>query len=249
MGLETALAIGAGSQVLGGILGYGENKAAAKRASQTAAKGSAIAGAPLASTATINQALNSGQDSFLQYLRANPTALRPFQFDASSAFDALKANDQQTINDQINQLSAGAGSLGARFGSGFAAQDALTRERFASGIAARNAGIAQSSFNTALNAGLTDFQAGQNTKLQLMQLLQSGILGQRGQQLQALGLNGAIPSSGAGSIVGGTGSDIGQLLLLANFLGNKNTTPAPGGGASSIVPPPSSTVSQTGLFS
>jgi len=213
MGVETAIAIGAGASLLGSGLQYGENRAARKRAEKASTLGSRVAGAPLPT-----QDFNVGQDSFLQYLRANPTALKPFQFDASQAFKDLMAQDQQTINDQALQLSAGAWSLGSRYGSGFAAKDAILRSRFASDIAARNAGIAQSSFNTALSTGMQDFGLRQSNLMQLLALRQQGELARREQQLQALGLGSAIPQTNAGQLVSQTGSDLSQLLLISKFL-------------------------------
>lgn len=200
MGMETAaLAIGGGSSLLGSALQYGENRAARKRANQIQDQALGIA----------NQPINIGQDSFMQYLRANPNALQPFQFDTSNMFKALGRQDTQTIGDQVAQLRAGAGrgGLGERFGTGFASREALLRGRFATDISARNAGIQQSSFNTALQFGSQDYNA--NRALQLQALL-----GGRGQQLQALGLGAGIqmPSVGAGVSQGGT--DIAQLLLL-----------------------------------
>lgn len=217
MGVETAIAIGAGSSLIGAGLQYGENRAARKRSKELNQQGSDITAAPLDSTTSINQTLNTGQDSFLQYLRSNPTALKPFQFDASEAFKQLQANDALNIGDQADKLRAGAGSLGERFGSGFASQEAKLRARFAAGIGTRNAGIAQSSFDTALNAGMADYSGTRNNKLQLLQLLQGGELGRRQQQLAALGFGSGLPQPGSAGIVGQTGSDISQLLMLMNY--------------------------------
>lgn len=202
MGLETALAIGAGSQLLGSGLQYFENTAARKRASSVASQAQSITGAPLPGQT------NSGQDSFLQYLRSNPTALQPFQFNTSQAFKDLQANDTANLNDQLATLSAGAGSLSDRFGTGFASKQALLQSRFAGDIAARNAGIAQSSFNTALSTGLQSFLSAQQNQT-------NAALAQRAQQLQALGIN--VPSTGAGQLVSQTGGDIAQLLTLLNY--------------------------------
>lgn len=237
MGIETALALGVGSSLIGGALQYGENKAARKRATQVTDQASAIAEQPLGSATSIQQALNPGQDSFLQYLRSNPTALKPFQFDASQAFKDLQANDTQQITNQLDALSAGAGSLGARFGSGFAAKEALARSNFAAQIGARNAGIAQNSFNTALNAGMADFQSGVSNRTALLQLLQQGQLAQRGQQLQALGLGVQVPGTGAGQIISSTGGGIAQLLTLMNYMNKSGTgAGASGSGATNLQP-------------
>lgn len=208
MGVETAIAIGAGSQLLGAGLQYGENRAARKRVQ--------------ANEDLIKQNINSGQDSFLQYLRSDPTALKPFQFDASQAFKDLQAQDTLNTNDQINQLRSGAGSLGARFGSGFAAREAMLRSRITAANDARNAGIEQSSFNNALNAGMSDFNSSRTNQLQLLSLLQGGGLAQ--QQF-------AAGPAGTGNMLGQAGGDIGSLLTLLSYLnksggtGAKPTTP------------------------
>lgn len=233
MGLETAMAIGAGSQILGAGLQYGEQRAARKRSQQASDKAMNITEQPLDANGMIANQINSGQDSYLQYLRSNPTGLQPFMFDYSKAFTDLQANDQQGITDQTNQLSAGAGSLGARYGSGFAASSALLRARALANIQTRNAGIAQSSFNTALNTGFADFSQAQNRQLSLLQLLQSGQLGQRGQELQALGFGASQPYPSTGALVGQTGSDLSTLLLLSGYLGKGAGA---GGGATNLVP-------------
>lgn len=217
MGIETALAIGAGSSLVGAGLQYGENRAARRRSKDLSQQGSDITNAPLDSTTSIQQAMNTGQDSFLQYLRSNPTALKPFQFDASEAFKSLQANDELNIGDQANALRSGAGSLGQRFGSGFAAQEAKLRARFAATTAARNADISQSSFNTALGAGLTDFNAKRGNQLQMLQLLQGGELARRQQQLAALGFGAGLPQPGIAGTVSQTGGDIASLLTLLQY--------------------------------
>lgn len=229
MGIETALAIGAGSQAVGGLLQYGENRAARKRASKASDQAMGIVSAPTG--------INIGQDSLLQMLRSNPSALKPFQFDSSTAFKDFAAQDALDLNDQLNAQSAGAGSLGKRFGSGFAASSALLRSRVLANRSARNAEIAQSSFNNALNFGFQD----QSQKIGLLQLMQNGVFQQRAQQLQALGLGASVPGTGAGQIVGQTGSDISTLLLLSQFLNNKK--PGSTGGS---VPTPTSTPSYGG---
>jgi len=237
MGIETAIAIGAGSQLLGAGLQYGEQRAARKRSQQASDQAMRISEAPLGSEGAIQGQINKGQDSYLQYLRSNPTGLQPFMFDYSKAWQDLQANDQQNLTDQVNQQSAGAGSLGARYGSGFAAQSALLRSRVTAANQARNAGIAQSSFNNALQTGFADFSSGQSRQLQLLQMLQSGELSQRGQQLQALGFGSSLPYPSTGATVGQTGNDLASLLLLAGYLGKGSGA----GGAGGIVPAPAST--------
>lgn len=223
MGVDP-ITIGLGASVIGAGLQYGETRAARRRAQQMQDR--AIGLTSGGNYADIEQLLrgqiNSGQDSFLQMLRANPNMLKPFQFDASSAFKQLQAQDLQTTADQVAGLRSSVGSLGERFGTGFASREAILRSRLGSDIAARNAGIAQSSFQNALQAGLTDFQAGRQNTAQLLGLLlntrQTGI----SQQLQALGLGSQIPIPGFGAQVGQTGADIASLMLLGRYLNGSN---------------------------
>lgn len=222
MGLETALAVSGGASVVGSALQYGENRAARKRAQKASDAGSAIASQPT---------INIGQDSLLQQLRANPGTLDPFMFDTSKAYAGYAAQDKMNLQDQVNQLGASAGSLGARFGSGFAAKSALLRQRVLADTGARNAGIAQSSFNSGIGFGLQD----QQQKIGLLQLIQQGQFQQRGQQLQALGLGASVPGTGAGQLVSQSGADIGNLALLMSVLGNKKT------GGTAAVPTPAGT--------
>lgn len=223
MGLETvALGIGAGSSLLGSVLGYGEQRAARKRASDIVNQDQGDL------TSLISGRLNSGQDSYLQYLRSNPNALDPFKFDTTALFKALGTQDTQNLNTQVGQLRSSVGSLGERFGSGFASREALLRERFAADVGARNAGISQTSFNSALSLGLQDFQASRTNQNQLLGIL-AGTQQQRIQnQLAALGVG-----ANAGSTLASGGLDISQLLLLSHFLGSKS------GGTSATVPTPS----------
>ena len=233
MGVETALAIGAGTSAVGSLLSYGENRAARKRGEQASNQAQALTqGANGVDQLILSQfnKPNSGQDGYLQYLRSNPGALKPYQFDASQMFKDLQARDQFTINDQIAQLSAGAGSLGNRFGTGFANRSGMVRERFAADIAARNAGISQSSFNNALQFGQQGFSLAQNNQNQLLGLLLNSQQGRTSQQLQALGLGMSVPAGTSGQQLAQGGVDLAQLLLLGKAFGG-------GGGTSSTYLP------------
>lgn len=220
MGLGVGIA--AGSELLGLGLQYGENVAARRRQRQAID----LSGQPLGATGLIQGRINAGQDSFLQLLRSNPDALKPFMFDTSSAFKALTAQDKITTADQVAGLSASTSSLGSRFGTGYGANEAMLRSRIAASLDARNAGISQSAFNTALSSGMQDFQFGQSNQFNLLQLLMNAQAGQRGQQLQALGMQ----APGFGGMVGGTGVDIGQLLLLSQYLQKPGGAGAGAGG-------------------
>jgi len=239
MGFETAAGIAIGSQLVGTGLQYGENRAARRRQQQMQDRAIGLtSGDPYAQINQLIQSrLNTGQDSFLQFLRANPNGLQPFQFDTSKAYQGLRAQDLQTTADQVAGLRSSVGSLGERFGTGFASREAILRSRLGSDIAARNAGIAQSSFQNALQAGLMDFSSSRQNQLGLLQLLsgnrQSGI----GQQLQALGFGAQTTPTGLGQQIGQAGGDIGSLLILMRYLnsaGGGGSTPGiipAGGGA------------------
>lgn len=222
MGLETAVAIGAGSSLVGGAFQYAENRAARKRAQSASDTALGITSAPT---------INIGQDSFLQQLRSNPDLLKPFMFDTSKAFSDLRAQDLIDTQDQVNQLRSSAGSLGQRFGSGFATKEALLRARIAAAQGTRNAGIAQNSFDTALSTGLQSNQQ----QIGLLQLIQQGMFQQRAQQLQALGLGTSQQYPSNGQLISQTGGDIGTLLTLMSLLGKNKT---PGAGGSVNVPAP-----------
>lgn len=225
MGLETVAAIAIGSQLIGQGISYFENRAARRRAASAADQ-------LMQPGSYDSQLLNRGQDSFLQYMRSNPDALRPFQFDYSKAFQDLQARDRYTINDQVAQLGSGVRSLGERFGSGFASREAMLRSRFAADISARNAGIAQNSFNNALNAGLAGFSQQQQYLINLAQLEQQ-------RRLAAAGIKTGIPASNVGQQIGQTGSDITQLMLLLKYLNPTQqvaTNTIPTTGTPTVVP-------------
>lgn len=233
MGVDP-VTIGIGASLVGSALQYGETRAARQRANKLQNQAIDLAGQN--NYADINSLLtsrlNSGQDSFLQYLRANPNGLKPFQFDTSGAFKALQAQDLQTTADQVAGLRSSVGSLGERFGTGFASREAILRSRLGADIAARNAGIAQSSFQNALQAGLTDFTGARQNQAQLLGLLLNSRQAQIGQQLQALGLGAGIQVPGLGQQVGQTGTDIASLMLLRQYLGGGGTS----GGMISLTP-------------
>ena len=244
------------TSAVGDVMQYGENRAARKRAGQITDRAMSIAGAGPSDAEkglfnTLAPQLNTGQDSYLQYLRANPNALQPFMFDSSSAFKALSSQDALQTRMALDKLSAGAGSLGARYGTGFASRQGDLLSQITASLNARNAGIAQSSFNTALNTGFQDYSttAGLNAdRLRtLLSTYQTGIGAYNSrvqQQLQALGLGAStqFQQPSAGAAVSQGGGDIGSLILLSHFLGGGNSSSAPssGGGFTSggfTVPP------------
>jgi hypothetical protein len=237
MGIETAaLAIGAGSSLLGTVLGYGEQRAARRRAAAITDGGNSDI------ESLIQGQLNSGQDSYSQYLRRDPNALQPFQFDLSKAFQMLQGQDRQVTADQVAGLRSSVGSLGERFGTGFASREALLRSRIGSSLDARNAGIAQSSFDTALNTGLQDFNAGRGLNAQLLGLLLNARNSGVQTQLAGLGVG-----TGSGQTLAQGGIDISQLLLLSKFLKPGGTGGA-GTGGGGVVPLPQSNIDFSTMF-
>lgn len=237
MGIETAIAIGAGSSLVGSALQYGEQRAARKRQERMSDQAINLTRGPNAVDSMILQHLsrpNTGQDGFLQMLRNNPNSLKPYTFDYSQAFKDLQARDQFVLKDQLGGLRSSAGSLGERFGSGFAAKEAMLRSRFGADISARNAGIAQNSFNTALQFGQQGYAVGQQQNNALLGLLLNSQQGRTQQQLAAMGLASAPLPSTAGTIAQG-GVDIAQLMLLGNYF--KGGASAGGMTSPPIMPP------------
>jgi hypothetical protein len=169
---------------------------------------------------------NSSQDGFMQYLTnaAGAGAGRSLTelsdtgspFDNTELFRSLGVIDDQSINDQAMQLRAGAGSLGARFGSGFAQSEGLLRERGASSAAARRAGIAAQSYEGAQGRRLSaldmlrgTYQGDQSNQMaQRSQMLQA-LLGAGGLESQRRGYNAGLFGLGSGMQ---TGTNYGQTI-------------------------------------
>jgi hypothetical protein len=109
---------------------------------------------------SITAGANPGNDALMQFMRADPSrqlnagttaALtgmmnNPAQFDASSAFSGLAANDARTIQNAMTSLTGSFGGLGQRFGTAAMRQASDLQGNIAGQIGARNAGIAQTSF-------------------------------------------------------------------------------------------------------
>lgn len=184
------------SELINGLLGVGQNNAG--------------------NVQSVLKQINPGNDALMQFLRADPSR----QFDTSSSFAGLEANDQRQINLQTDQLRAGYSGLGQRFGTAAQANEGRVRSDFASQIAARNAGIAQSSFESA--------QGRSFGAAQLFSQLASGIYGQgQSQNTNLLAILAGLPPAASGATAVGAGiSDIGQLLalypLLQNLSGKKS---------------------------
>lgn len=96
---------------------------------------------------------NPGQDALMQFLRSDPSKQTPF--DASQAFNMLQANDQRQQSNAVNALTQTfSGSIGQRFGTAARRQTSDLLANIAGQIGARNAGIAQSSYENAANRGM-----------------------------------------------------------------------------------------------
>ena len=103
-------------------------------------------------TAPIMGNFNVGQDALMQFLRSNPQNQQ--EFASSQAFDMLQGLDQRNQNQAVNTLNANFNTLGSRFGSGAARQTSDLLANMGAQTGARNAGILQSSFESAANRRL-----------------------------------------------------------------------------------------------
>ncbi len=152
--------------------------------------------------------INPGQDSLMQFLRADPSRV----FNTSDAFSQLEANDNRQINNQASQLRAGYSGLGARFGTAAQRNEGRLRSDFAAQVAARNAGIAQSSFESGQSRSMN--------AAQLLSQLSSGIYQQgNNQNAQLLAIMAGLPPQGGVSTQVGAGiQDLGQLIAFLPLL-------------------------------
>lgn len=151
---------------------------------------------------------NPGNDALMQFMRSDPSrqlnagttsALtgmmnNPAQFDASQAFSGLQAQDARTIQNAMTSLTGSFGGLGQRFGTSAMRQASDLQGNIAGQLAARNAGIAQSSF--------TDAQA------RAMQA--AGLLNSREQFSSGQALNAAQSLNQQGLGVASLAANLGQ---------------------------------------
>lgn len=130
---------------------------------------------------SIGESFNTGQDSLMQLL--NRTIGGGDQtFGAQQTIDALQPLDQRLINQQVSGLRGSAGSLGQRFGSSLRQDEGRLREQFAQDIAARNAQLMQSAYESGQNRQLQSLGIGGQLAGQLQQSeLQRAGLGQQAQ--------------------------------------------------------------------
>jgi hypothetical protein len=96
---------------------------------------------------SILSSFNPGQDALMQFLRADPS--KQTSFDTSLAFDNLQALDKRNQDTAIAGLNANFGGLGQRFGTSAMHQTSDLLANMGAQTGARNAGILQSSFESA----------------------------------------------------------------------------------------------------
>ncbi len=159
---------------------------------------------------------NPGQDALMQFLRSDPSKQTPF--DASKAFEMLQANDQRQQAGAVNALNQNfSGSIGQRFGSAARQSTGDLLANMAAQFGARNAGIAQSSYENAANRGMQGMGLNLQAALGLNQ--NSGMLA------QLLMANQANTRANQGFNLGAQGQYYGQQLQgLGAAAGLRNQT-------------------------
>lgn len=135
---------------------------------------------------TGNKGFNSGQDALMQMIRGSGQP-----FDTSKQFAALAPLDQRLIDSQVAGLRGSSTSLGQRFGTATMGSERMLRGNFAQDIAARNAGLQSSAYESAQGRNMS--AAGQ---LQQGGLSQASLLAQiaqanAGNQIQTGQFNSA----------------------------------------------------------
>lgn len=176
--------------------------------------------ASLSQLPTAGEAFNVGQDGLMQSMRRDISAVQDpnvssslaravngdTQFNNTELFAALQGLDQRALNDQVTALQGSAGSFGQRFGTAGQQAEANLRGNFTAQTRARDAQIAQQSFEAAqgrmmqgLGLGLNREQFGTQTALQNAQLQQAAAaqLAGLGVQQQQMGLQNNQFNAGA----------------------------------------------------
>jgi hypothetical protein len=172
---------------------------------------------------------NAGQDGLLQMMRrdlgraVDPELSRNLEqigaggtlFDNSDVFRSLGALDQRQINEQVGQLQGSAGSLGERYGTALATNEANLRRDALQNLQARNAQLASGSWEQmqARRLQAAGLMAGREQEANAF------TLGAAGQQLQAAqaaagigvqqrGLTSAEQQANAGYMMQAQGTNI-----------------------------------------
>lgn len=140
------------------------------------------------------QGQNAGQDALMQMLRRNyqiqqnpelDNSLRQqlggAQFDNTGLFSALKAQNAQSLDQQVNALQGSAGSLGQRFGTALGNNEALLRSTATTNEAAQLAQLQSQSYENAQNRQIQAIGLGTTA----LQNTNQNILTNQAQQLQA----------------------------------------------------------------
>lgn len=135
---------------------------------------------------TGNQGFNSGQDALMQMIRGGGQP-----FDTSKQFAALAPLDQRLIDQQVAGLRGSSTSLGQRFGTATMGAERMLRGNFAQDIAARNAGIQSSAYESAQGRNLSAAGQLQQGGLSQAQLLSQIAQANAGNQMQTGQFNSA----------------------------------------------------------
>lgn len=267
MGVETVMAgIGIGSQIAGGIMGYEEQRRAGRRQRQLGQQANgmmmnypteaerqlqAMFSGMRNGTAPGMQGFNTGQDAILQMLRSGAlqgTAATGNPFDLSSTYAALDPIEARIQTNQLNTLRAGPRTLGARFGTAAATQEANLLAQLGEQQAGRRSQLAQGAYEAAQArmlqaqglvgqlggqvAGLGLAQQGQMANL--LQMLQGATMQRQGFNANLLGMQmGQQPMIGMGQGIAQGGMDIATLLYLMN----RERGGGGGGGGTSLPTP------------
>lgn len=253
MGLETAMLIGAGSQLLGtGMSVYeGSRQSSRQRRLSSQAQGM-MQTQPTAAELAMQQLLagfgngsapgmqgfNTGQDALAQMLRAS-AGYNGDPFDTSSQFAALEPIEAREQQRALGTLRGSAGSLGARFGSAFAGREATLLNTMTQDAASRRAGIAQTSYEAAQGRRLQSQTnaLGAAGQMQQSSLAQQGLLQQimamlaqteasrRGYNASLFGASAAMPTgTNAGQTIASGGADFATLIALMSGMNRRPTT-------------------------
>lgn len=138
------------------------------------------------------QGMNAGQDGLLQMMRrggqiyGDGGGQQDAVFNNSELFKSLEPLDQRLIDRNVSQLRAGTGSLGQRFGTAMAQNEARLREQLGQDVLARNAGLLRDSYESAQNRslqaglGLTSALGQSDTLNQQAKLANQGVQAQYG---------------------------------------------------------------------
>lgn len=153
-----------------------------------------------------NQAWNSGQDAWMQMLRADP-------YDNTDLFKSWEPIEKRTLDNSLAGAFAGAAGLGQRFGSAMMREEGRVRGEAADNAAARRQTAEATAYENTMGRKVNAAQGLGNMGSVAAQL----IVGMLGQQLQGYGTLGNLGAQGS--------NDRAQLLAL--LLGQPFTPQSP----------------------